>query len=360
MELENIINEQLSSMDLSQLQELLGAVQQNGSLFHGMGLGDVLSSLIRGETVFSWDEVLSGLASFFFAQVQSSLTLAVEVFAVCILIGMLESVSSSFSDNASSKLGVLVCTLIIVVLCVRDFLNIYNMCADSAALMVRTMQVLLPILVPLLIAMGGVTAGSILNPVIMGAITILSTVILSCIMPAVFISCVFLLVNSLSGKDYIKKLAKFLRAAAIFLMGLTVTVFSALTSIQGVISKSADGMLMKTAQFSIDNFIPIIGGFAADSVDLILSCTQMIKNGVGVVGLLIIVSLMLIPLIKLLASALIYKVLAIVLEPISGKRISDCVDDIGNSVITLSVILILTGILFFIFLAVLISVGRTV
>jgi len=167
-------------------------------------------------------------------------------------------------------------------------------------------------------------------------------------------------VNSLSGKDYIKKLAKFLRAAAIFLMGLTVTVFSALTSIQGVISKSADGMLMKTAQFSIDNFIPIIGGFAADSVDLILSCTQMIKNGVGVVGLLIIVSLMLIPLIKLLAAALIYKVLAIVLEPISGKRISDCVDDIGNSVITLSVILILTGILFFIFLAVLISVGRAV
>lgn len=360
MELENIINEQLASMDLSQLQELLGAVQEQGAIFHDMGLAQILASLLKGETVFSWDEILSALSSFFFYQVQSSLTFAVEVFAVCILIGLLENISSSFSENASSKLGALVCSLIIIVLCLRDFLNIYNLCADSATLMVRTMQVLLPILVPLLIAMGGVTAGSILNPVMMGAITILSTIILSCVLPAVFISCVFLLINCLSEKDYIKKMAKFLRGFAVFLMGLTITVFTGLTSIQGIVSKSADGMLMKTAQFSIDNFIPIVGGFAADSVDLIMSCTGMIKNGVGVMGLLIIVSLMLIPLVKILAIALIYKVLAMVLEPISGRRMSDCIDEMGNAVITLSVILILTGILFFIFLAVLISVGRAV
>lgn len=360
MELENLINEQLSSMDLSQLQQLLGAVNEQGSLFHNMGLGDILTSLLKGETVFSWDEVLSALSSFFFSQVQSSLTFAIEVFAVCILIGLLTNISSSFSENASSKLGALVCSLIIIVLCMRDFMNVYNLCADSVTLMVRTMQVLLPIMIPLLIAMGGVTAGGILNPVIMGAITILSTVVLSCIMPAVFISCVFFLINSLSEKDYIRKLAKFLRGFAIFLMGLTVTVFSGLTSIQGIVAKTADGMLIKTAQYSIDNFIPIVGGFAADSVDLIMSCTGMIKNGVGVVGLLIIVTLMLIPLVKLLVVALIYKVLAIVMEPIGGKRMSDCIDDMGSAVITLSAILILTGILFFIFLAVLISVGRAV
>lgn len=360
MELENIINEQLSAMDLSQLQELLGVVEEQGSLFKSMGPVDIINSLLHGESIFQWDQVLSGLSAFFFSQVQGSLTLAIEVFAMCILIGLLNNMSSSFSENAASKLGALVCSLIIIVLCLRDFVNIYNLCADSVTLMVRAMQILLPILIPLLLAMGGVTAGSILNPVIMGAIAILSTVILSYIMPAVFMACVFVLVNSLSEKDYIKKLAKFLRGFAMFLMGLTVTLFSGLISIQGVVTKSADGMLMKTAQFSIDNFIPIIGGFAADSVDLILSCTTIIKNGVGVAGLLIIVTLMVIPMIKIFAIAVIYKVLAVVLEPISGKKISDCIDDVGNTVITLGVVLLLTGILFFIFLAILVSMGRAV
>lgn len=360
MELENIINEQLDSMDLSQLQELMNGVSRDGTLFSGMSVGDILMSLVRGESLFTWDEVIHALSSLFFAQVQASLTFAIEVFAICILIGILSNISSSFSENAASQLGSLVCGLVITVLCMRDFLNVYNLCADSVTLMVRAMQVILPILVPLLIAMGGVTAGSVMNPVIMGAIAILSTVILSFILPAVFVSSVFFLINSLSEKDYIKKLAKFLRTAAVFITGLAITIFSGLTSIQGVVTKSADGMLMKTAQFSIDNFIPIIGGFAADSMDLILSCTAIIKNGIGVAGLLIISGLMLLPLVKLLATALIYKVLAVALEPVSGRRISDCIDEMGNAVVTLLVILILTGILFFIFLAILISVGRTV
>ena len=41
-------------------------------------------------------------------------------------------------------------------------------------------------------------------------------------------------------------------------------------------------------RYSVDNFVPIVGGFAADSIDMVLSCVAVIKNGIGVLGIIII------------------------------------------------------------------------
>ena len=231
---------------------------------------------------------------------------------------------------------------------------------DTIDRMALVMQVILPLLLPLLIAMGSIASGGILNPVILGAVTLFTTIIQKVILPVLFFSCVFILGNSLADRDYIKKLAVLLRGFATFLIGLSVTIFSGLTAIQGFVTKSADGMLVKTAKFSVDNFIPIVGGFAADSMDMVLSCTAIIKNSIGLFGLFIIITLVAIPLIKLLAIALVYKITAALVEPIGNKVISDCLNELGNTVITLGVIVFLGALLFIIFLSILISLGSTI
>src|SRR5699024_1265396 len=115
------------------------------------------------------------------------------------------------------------------------------------------------------------------------------------------------------------KLSGFLRKGAIFLTGLIITVFTGITALQGVVTKSADGILINTARFSIDNFVPIVGGFAADSLDMVISCIGLIKNAVGLIGILIIISLLAVPVIKLLSIAVIYKVIAIAAEPVATR-----------------------------------------
>jgi stage III sporulation protein AE len=116
-------------------------------------------------------------------------------------------------------------------------------------------------------------------------------------------------------------------------------------------------MLAKTAKYSVDNFVPIVGSFAADSLDLILSCAAVIKNGVGIFGLIIILTLLIMPMIKILAVALIFKVSAVVIEPIANKTISDSLNEVGNTVITLAIILLLAAMMFIIFLSIIIGIG---
>lgn len=83
----------------------------------------------------------------------------------------------------------------------------------------------------------------------------------------------------------------------------------------------------------------------------------MIKNGVGIVGVLLISALLLTPILKLLAIAAVYKLTAVLTEPLGSRTVSDCMNELGNTIAFLAVILLLTGILFLIFMTILISIG---
>lgn len=357
MDIESIINEQLSSMEIEGLEALFDMAGKNGNVFGEVSPVEIVKSIVQGQPIFDLNQLVSAVGDLFLQEIYGSILLGVQLVIICIMIGLLRNLSTSFSNETVSTLGIIVCSCSVMALCLKSFMDIYLLCSDAVDTMVITMQVLLPIMVPLLVAMGGFASGGILNPLIMTAITIFNTVLQRLIMPAVYLSCIFILVNSLSEKDYVKKLALFMRGFAISAMGLSVTLFSGLTAIQGLVTKSADGMIAKTAKFSVDNFVPIVGGFAADSIDLILSCTAIIKNGIGIFGLIVIMSLLIIPLIKIIAVAMVYKITAIIIEPIGNKTVSDCLNEVGNSVITLAVILFLSALMFLVFLSIIIGIG---
>lgn len=357
MSIESIVEEQLASMDMDGLDELSDLASGSGSIFGDISPGEIIRSLLSGDPIINIQTVYQAAADQFLHEISTSVMLGIQLVLICIIIGLLKNMADSFSEDTVASLGAIVCSCCMIVLCLKSFMEIYQLCCNAVETMTVTMQTLLPILVPLLIAMGGFTSGGVLNPLIVTAITIFNSVLQKFIMPAVYISCVFLLINSLSEKDYVKKLALLIRGIAVTGLGLMVTLFSGLTLMQGLVTRSADGMLGKTIKYSADNFVPIVGSFASGSVDLILSCTCIIKNGIGIFGVLIILTLLCIPMLKILAVALVFKVTAVIIEPIGSKNISDCLSDVGNTVITLAVILFLAAMMFIVFLAVIIGIG---
>ncbi|MCI8631107.1 MAG: hypothetical protein HFG67_02385 [Firmicutes bacterium] len=356
MDYKDIIKEQLAEFDLSELEEVLddGSIY---STFSGVSAESIINSILAGEPLFNTEAVIEGVKDLFLYEMKSALVLGVEIVTISIVIGLLKSFSSSFGEKAVSNLGTMVCTCLIIGLCLGNFTTTFNLCKNAVNTMTYTMQILLPILIPLLIAIGGVTSGSVLNPVITGATAAVNTVLSNFILPAVFISTVFFMVNSMTEKDYVNKLAVFIRGAATFLCGICVTFFAGVTVVQSFVTESADGVIADTARYSISNFVPIIGGFASDSVDMMLSCVNIIKNGVGILGVIVIIAVLLVPLIKILAIAVVYKITAIITEPLGNKQVSECLSQMGNSVITMAVILFLTSMMFLIFIAVIIGIG---
>ena len=349
MDYKDIIKEKLAELNLSELENVLDDSDITGALSN-VSAESIISSILAGEPLFNTEAVIESVKDLFLYEMKSALVLGVEIVTISIVIGMLKSLSSSFGEKAVSNLGTMVCTCLIIGLCLGNFTTTFNLCKDAVNTMTYTMQILIPILIPLLIAIGGTVSGSVLSPVITGATAAVNTMLSNLILPAVFISTIFFMVNSMTEKDYVNKLAVFIRGAATFACGISVTFFAGITAVQSFVTESADGVLADTARYSISNFVPIIGGFASDSVD-------MIKNGIGVLGVIVIIVLLALPLIKMLAIAVVYKITAIITEPLGNKQVSECLNQMGNSVITMAVILFLTSMMFLVFIAIIIGIG---
>ena len=355
MDYKNIINEQLEAMDLEALEELAGKGDPFG--LSGLTVREIIERLINREPLFEIDRIISSIGEIFLKEVFSSVSLGIQLLAVCILMALMVHLCSAFGKSAASSIGAMACSCAAIALCLFNFRDVYFLCEGTISNMALFMQVLIPVLLPLILAIGGLSSGGILSPAIISSVTIFATLIEKLILPLLFFSCIFILGNSLADRDYVKKLALLLRSIAAFILGLAVTIFSGLTAIQSLVTKSADGMLIRTAKFSVDNLIPIVGGFAADSLDMVLSCTSIIKNSIGIFGLIVIILLIALPLIKVLAVALVYKVTAALVEPIGNKVIADCLNEMGNTVILLAVVMFLCAVLFIIFISILISIG---
>lgn len=358
MEYDSIIKEQLDKLELDELERIMeDAAEQSNGIFSSLSTDEIVQSFMDGKPLFDSEVIMRNMLDVFLYEVRGGLMLGVEIVSICIVMGLLKNFSNSFGDKPVSTLGTVVCSCLVITLCLNNFTTTYNACLDTLNVMTGTMQVLLPILIPLLISMGGFSSGGVLNPVIAGAITAFNTALQRFILPILFISCIFVLINSLTEKDYVSRLAAFLRKAAVFFTGFAVTIFAGLTAIQGLATKTADGLLVNTARYSVDNFVPIVGGFAADSIDMVLSCVGIIKNGIGVLGIIIILCLLVVPVIKILAIAVIYKMTAIIATPIATKQISKSLDEMGTAVITMAVILGLCALMFLIFLTIIVSIG---
>ncbi len=358
MEYENIINQQLEDLDLDELERIMeDAAEQSNGIFSALTTEDIVDSFISGEPLFDSNAVLNSIWDLLLLEVKAGIIMGAEILSVCIIMGLLNSISESFGSKAASTLGNTVCSCIIIIICLSNFTGTYDSCMETLNIMTKTMQILLPVLIPLLISIGGFSSGSILNPVIVSSVTGFNTVLQAVVMPVVFLSGTFILVNSLTEKSYLQQLAVFMRKAAIFITGFIVTIFTGITAIQGIVTKSADGLLVNTARFSISNFVPIVGKFASDSVDMVLSCAALIKNSVGIMGIIIIICLLSGPVIKMIAIGVIYKITAILSEPVSSKQISSTLAEMGSSVITMTVILGLCALMFLIFLTIIIGIG---
>lgn len=352
-----IIEEQLMQLDIGQLESMMPR-DAGGKPALDLSVRGIIDNVMDGKPMIDIYEIMDAVIGFFTGEIKDNLRFATEILVVCVIIGLLKNMSGSIGEPAVSQVAMLICGCTVMGICLRSFLDIYKACIESVQTMVDIMQSLLPIMITLMISSGSLTGGAVLNPVILAAVNVFITVITGLILPGLFTASVFFLINGLTEKDYIKKLAKFIRTVSLFVMGFCITIFSGIVALQGIVSSSADSLLLKGVKFSADKFIPIIGGFVSDSLSLIMSCAGLIKSVAGVFGAVLITVSILIPMLKIIVIALIYKVTAMIIEPLGEQKISDSIDEIGNTAITLAMILGLAAFLFLIFIAILLNIGR--
>lgn len=365
MDYKEIVKEQLNNVldeeHLSEIDEISrSASELSRGLSDQFSFDKIIDATLSGQSIFENGNLISSIKELILFEVHSAMITGTEMLIICIIIGLLNSLAGSFGKKTMTDMSQLVCTMIIIGISIKSFGIAYELCIASVNTMVNTMEILTPVLIGVLISTGSITSGTILSPVILGAVTGTGIFLKKIILPAMFGAAILSMINCLTEKNYVNKLSKLIRKTAVAATGLILTIMSGIISVQGLITETSDGLLINTAKYSLNTFIPIVGGFTSDTVELFLKCMGSIKGIVGVFGILTLIMLIIVPLIKILIVALIYKITAAAAEPIAESKVSDGLSDVGSCLISMASIMFFADLLFIIFISIIIGTGNGV
>ncbi|MHB8916921.1 MAG: stage III sporulation protein AE [Desulfocucumaceae bacterium] len=314
--------------------------------------------IARNEVSFNPRDIAGGAASMVFREVVANWSLLGKLVVLAIICAVLQNLTSAFDRGSTGQLSYMVTYLVLVTLAIGSFTLAVEAGREVVDRMVIFMQAILPVLLTLLVAVGGFTAAAIYQPVVFVSITLIATLIRNVVLPLILIAAILGLVSNLSPKFKISNLAGLIRMVAMGILGIMTTVFLGVLSIQGVAGAVGDSVLLRSAKFATDAFVPVVGGMFSDALEAIVSSSLLIKNAVGIAGVIVVLSIMVMPLLKILCLALIYKLAGALIQPVEDGQIVSCLNDLGGSLMLVFAVVATAGLLFFFTMTILVAVGN--
>jgi stage III sporulation protein AE len=284
--------------------------------------------------------------------------LLVTIVMLSIMSMILETLQSAFERKTVSKVAYSLCYMVIIVLAINSFNVAIGYAKEAIDRMIDFMMAMLPLLFALLASMGNVVTVSVTHPLIIFMINTVGTLIHTLIFPLLFFSAVLHLVSSLSDKYKLTQLANLLRNISVGFLGVLLTIFLGVISVQGITSSVTDGVTIRAAKYVSGSFIPVVGKMFADASDTVISASLLIKNSIGLVGVIIILFLCAFPAVKILVLALIYNVSAAIMQPLGDSPITTCLETIGKSMLYVFAALAAVGLMFFLAITIMLTAGN--
>lgn len=347
------IDNQLSKINIDEIEKYI----KDDNVVKDIDLKTYIKKLISGDAnildLFDKDKIQTVV----FSEVKESIKIAASILVLALLSSIIKSLDNSFSSSGVSTVTNYIVFIMVVTLTLVSFKDILALCYSTIENIIGLVNVIIPIMISLLVLVGFPITSTALNPIFVGGVAAINIVFKKFIFVLISLSFAILVVNNITNNIKLNKLSSFIKQINVITLGAVFTVYLGLVSIQGLYVTSFDKFTVKTAKFAVGNFIPVVGGFVSDSVDILLSSSQLIKNVFGGVGLVILIGMCLIPIIKILAVVLVYKVCAIAIEPVGEDNISTFLNEVANLMTIILVTIIAVTIMFFVTIAILTSIS---
>jgi len=133
------------------------------------------------------------------------------------------------------------------------------------------------------------------------------------------------------GNDGLKRMGAFLKWMVNTMLGAFLLAFIAYLNISGAIAGSTDATTVKAAKFTVSNMVPVVGGILADAAETVLVGASMLRNAIGVFGMLAVLAMCLIPFLHLGAHYLAYKGTSALAATVADSRTAGLIDAIGSA-----------------------------
>ena len=212
----------------------------------------------------------------------------------------------------------------------QDFSGVLSLCRDTLEQISVFSGTLQPVLATALSAGGSAMTATVLQVATMIVFDLVIRLVNALLVPAACAYLGIVVVDAATGNGMLHGIADGIRGLASGTLKLILTLFTAYLTIAGGVSGSVDRMTLKTAKFAVSGAVPVVGGVISDATETVLSGASLLKNSIGIFGMLCVTAICLVPFLRAGASYLCYKAGAAVLSPLCSGSLRQLLEGVGT------------------------------
>ena len=192
-------------------------------------------------------------------------------------------------------------------------------------------KVLLPTMAAVTAASGSPAAAAAKQLAAMLFSDVLISLIHRFLIPLVYAYIAVCTAHAALGNEGLKRIAGTLKWIVTSVLTMLLIAFVGYLSVSGVIAGTTDAITLKAAKFAVSSVVPVVGGILSDAAETVLAGAGMLKNSVGVFGMLVVLGMSIVPFLQLGIHYLTYKMTATLSATIADSRISGLIDGISSA-----------------------------
>ena len=181
------------------------------------------------------------------------------IMVIIIISSVLRSITDGLENKSVSQITYYITYILIVTIVMKNFSDIINMVKTSIGNLVAFTNCLIPLLITLMITTGNIASAGMLQPIILWIISFIGNFINVVLVPASLISVALSVISNVSDRVQIDKLSKYINTTVVWILGIVLTIFVGVSSLEGSITNGVDALTVKTTKAAVSNFIPIVG-----------------------------------------------------------------------------------------------------
>lgn len=344
---EDVQKSLMEKFDFSEIDGMLAEIFPNEKL----NFRSVLSGLISGDLEISFSLIKQLVVDQFTYEIRNSRSGMIHILILVIIAAIFTNFSSVFKTTQVAEISFSMLYMFLITICLNNFRILIDAAVLNLERLLEFMKLLGPVYFFAVAFASGSSTSVTFYQLVLLLIFFVEILILNFLIPLTQIYLVIRILSELSPEIHLTKFAELIETIVSWTLKTLLAGVVGLNVMQGLLSPAIDAV-KRSLITKGSGAIPIIGDAIGGAAEVVLGTAVLIRNGIGVVGMIVCLVICLAPLIQMAVTALLYQVIAALIQPVSDKRMVDCVSSVADGSKMLLRIVFTTGVLFLLTIAV--------
>ena len=335
------------SLELTEIDEVLEPLFEEDFNF-----SDLVLSLANGTAGSEKESIMEALLSTVAQTFEKSKGSMLSILLLGILSAILSNISDAFESKGSAQVSFYIISLLLAGILLHAMREVSQLGSGVLADLTLFMQTLIPTFIATTAFVSGEGSAAAFYASSLLAIWIVETVLAQVILPLAELFILLNFVNHLLQEDILLPFMELIKSAILFSLKTVLGIIIGIQTIQGLLAPALHTLKASAIHRAVSS-IPGIGGGINMVTQTVISSAIVVKNSIGVAGMIFLVLLSVSPVLELLAITAMYKITGAMIGVLSEKKLSACISNMGEGIKLIMKTVVTAMVLFMISIALL-------